>query len=101
PWIGMYSMVTRRHQISGEVHGADQRISLLEALKTFTINGSYLTYDDGVRGSLEAGKFADLVILDADLLNASEDELLEMSSKVLITMVGGNIVYQKLGFELR
>lgn len=101
PWIGMYSMVTRRHQISGEVHGADQRIPLLEALKTFTINGSYLTYDDEMRGSLETGKFADLVILDADLLSATDNELLEMSSKVLITMVGGGIVYQKLGFELR
>lgn len=72
PWIGIYQMVTRRHQISGEVHGPEQRIPRLEALKTFTINGAYLTHDEDVRGSLAAGKYADLVILDADLLSASE-----------------------------
>jgi predicted amidohydrolase YtcJ len=99
PWIGIYHMVTRRHQISGKVYGPEQRISLLEALKTFTINGAYLTYDEGLRGSLEPGKLADLVVLDADLLNAGEAELLEMSSKVLITMVGGKVVYEKAGFD--
>ncbi len=100
PWIGMYTMRTRRHQISGEVYGPEQCISLLEALKTFTINGAYLTYDDDVRGSLEAGKLADLVILDTDLLTASDEELLEMASRVLITMVGGRIMYQQPGFSL-
>jgi predicted amidohydrolase YtcJ len=86
--------------LSGEVHGQEQRISMLEALKTFTINGAYLTYDDDVRGSLEADKLADLVILDADLLNVEDDELLEMSSRVLLTMVAGDIKYQKAGFTL-
>ena len=100
PWYGIYHMVTRRHQISAEVHGPEQRIPLLDALATFTINGAYLTYDDGVRGSLEAGKFADLVILDADLLSATEEELLEMSSRVLVTMVGGEVRYQRPGFSL-
>jgi predicted amidohydrolase YtcJ len=100
PWIGMYAMVTRRHEISGEVHGPEQRISLLHALKTFTINGAYLTYDDDVRGTLEAGKLADLVIVDADLLEASDDELLTMGSKVLLTMVGGEVTYQKAEFDL-
>ncbi|MFQ5790667.1 MAG: amidohydrolase [Acidobacteriota bacterium] len=100
PWIGIYQMRARKHQISGEVHGPEQRIPLLEALKTFTINGAYLTYDDDIRGSLEVGKLADLVVLDADLLNAADEELLEMSSRVLVTMVGGKIVYQKPGFVL-
>jgi predicted amidohydrolase YtcJ len=102
PWIGMYHMVTRKHQISGEVHGPEQRIWLHEALETFTINGAFLTYDDDddIRGSLEAGKLADLVVLDADLMAVSEDELLEMSSKVLLTMVGGKVIYKKPGFDL-
>lgn len=94
PWYGIYHMVTRKHQISGEVHGSQQRIPLLEALRTFTINGAYLTYDENIRGSLQAGKLADLVILDADLLQASEEELLEMGSKVLLTLVGGKTAYQ-------
>lgn len=99
PWIGIYAMVTRRHQQSGKVYGPEQRIPLLEALKTFTINGAYLTFDDDVRGSLEPGKLADLVILDADLLNVEPRELLDMRSKVLVTMVGGEIVYQSPGFR--
>jgi predicted amidohydrolase YtcJ len=95
PWAGIYQMITRRHDISGEVHGPEQRIPLLEALKTFTINGAYLTYDENQRGSLAAGKLADLVILDADLLEATDDEILDMASKVMLTMVGGRVAYQR------
>jgi predicted amidohydrolase YtcJ len=100
PWFGIYQMVTRRHQISGKVYGPEQRISLDEALKTFTLNGAYLTFDEDIRGSLEAGKLADLVILDADLANVEPEALLTMSERVLLTMVGGKIMYQKAGFEL-
>jgi predicted amidohydrolase YtcJ len=100
PWIGMYHMVTRKHQISGEVHGPEQRISLLEALRTFTLNGAFLTYDEAIRGSLEVAKLADLVILDADLMNVSEEDLLEMGSRVLLTVVGGESIYTKPGFDL-
>ncbi|MFC1730121.1 amidohydrolase [candidate division KSB1 bacterium] len=101
PWYGIYHMRTRRNQISGEVHGPDQRISLTEALKTYTINGAYLTYDEKVRGSLETGKLADLVILDADLPNVPDEELLTMSSNTLLTMAGGKIVYTRDGFRLQ
>jgi predicted amidohydrolase YtcJ len=100
PWIGIYQMVTRQHQISGDVYGPEQRVSLHEALKTFTINGAYLTFDDDIRGSLETGKLADLVVLDADLMNVEPEELLTMSDNVLLTMVGGKVVYRKPGFEL-
>ena len=100
PWVGIYHMVTRRHQLSGEVHGPEQRISLDEALQTFTINGAYLTYDEDIRGSLEAGKLADFVILDADLRSTPNEELLEMSSRVLLTVVGGHVRHQKPGFVL-
>lgn len=101
PWIGIYAMCTRKHQISGEVHGPNQCISLLDALKTFTINGAYLTYDDDIRGSLEVGKLADLVVIDVDLLNVPHQELLEMGQKVVVTMVGGKIMYQKPEFVLK
>ena len=86
PWIGLYEMRTRRNQISGKVFGADQTLSLVEGLKTFTLNGAYLTYDEGIRGSLEPGKLADLVILDADPATVRDEELLTMRSRVLVTM---------------
>jgi predicted amidohydrolase YtcJ len=100
PWIGLYAMRTRRHQLSGEVYGTDQTISLHEALRTFTINGAYLTFDEKVRGSLEPGKLADLVVVDADLSTVKDEALLEMRSRVLVTMVGGDIKYRKEGFDL-
>ena len=100
PWIGMYAMCTRRHQISGEVYGPEQCIPFLEALKTFTINGAHLTYDNDVRGSLELGKLADLVIVDANLAEIAHDDLLSMGSKVLLTMLGGRVTYQSPGFDL-
>ena len=100
PWVGLYSMRVRKGQISGQVFGADQRISLQEALKTYTINGAYLTYEDGLKGSLTVGKLADLAVIDGDLLRAPDDQLLTMASKVVMTMVGGQVKYQKPGFVL-
>ena len=100
PWIGIYAMRTRRLQVSGVVSGGDQTIPLQEALKTYTINGAYLTYDDDVRGSLEPGKLADLVIVDADLLAVPDEELLAMGDRVMFTMVGGSVEFRRDGFEL-
>lgn len=100
PWIGIYAMRTRRLQISGVVSGEDQTIPLQEALKTYTINGAYLTYDDDVRGSLEPGKLADLVVVDADLLTVPDPELLTMGDRVMLTMVGGSVEFRRDGFEL-
>lgn len=100
PWIGIYAMRTRRLQVSGVVSGAEQTIPLQEALATYTINGAYLTYDDDVRGSLEPGKLADLVVVDADLLTVPDEELLGMGDRVLLTMVGGQVEFRRDGFEL-
>lgn len=86
---------------SASDYGADQSLPLLEALKTFTLNGAYLTYDEGIRGSLEPGKLADLVVLDADLAKVRDEELLTMQSRVLVTMAGGEIKYLKEGFVLK
>jgi len=101
PWIGVYAMHTRRHQISGEVYDPEQVIPLMHALATFTRNAAYLTYDEAARGSLAAGKLADLVILGADLAAAPDEALLTMRDHVLLTMVGWRVAYRKDGFELR
>ena len=100
PWIGIHAMRTRKLQVSGRVMGPDQIIPLQDALKTYTINGAYLTYDDDVRGSLEPGKLADLVVIDADLLNAPDEELLTMGDRVVLTVVGGKVEFARDGFEL-
>ena len=53
-----------------------------------------------MRGSLEPGKLADLVVIDADLLNAPDEELLTMGDRVVLTVVGGKVEFARDGFEL-
>jgi len=99
PWIGIYQMVTRRIQAHDTVYGEDETISLEEALRTFTANGAYLTYDEDRRGTIEAGKYADLVVLDAVLDETDPDGLRTMADRVLLTLVGGETAYRAEGFD--
>ena len=65
----------------------------LEALKSLTINNAYGGFEEQFKGSLEVGKYADIVILSNDLLKCKEDEIL--NTKVLYTIVNGEVKYQK------
>jgi predicted amidohydrolase YtcJ len=88
-WV-VYHFVTR-DTISGGVLGADQRISRREALRLETINNAYVTFEDTIKGSIEPGKLADLVVLPEDILTCPEKHIEQMH--VVMTMVGGKIVY--------
>ena len=99
PIAGYYSTVTRRAK-DGTVFYPDQRMSRMEALKSYTINGAYAAFEEGTRGSLEPGKYADLVVLTRDILTVPEDEI--PSTRVVYTIVGGKIRYEKpYGLQLR
>lgn len=98
PWIGIYALLTRRDQASGQVYGPDETLGIMDALRSYTTHGAYLTYDDETRGTLEAGKLADLVVLDlADIRDLEREPELcfGMSDRVVMTLVGGKIRYQK------
>jgi predicted amidohydrolase YtcJ len=102
PWIGLYALLTRKSQSDGKVFGPEETLDLAEALRTYTTNGAYLTYDEKVRGSLEAGKLADLVVLDIpDIreLKKNPELCFLMEKKVLLTMVGGVVRYQSRNLE--
>ncbi len=90
-WV-IYHFVTR-DTISGGVMGADQRITRREALQIETINNAYLTFEESIKGSIEPGKLADLVVLPEDILTCPDKHIEQMT--VSMTMVGGRVVYQR------
>ena len=90
-WV-IYHFVTR-DTISGGVLGADQKITRKEALQVETINNAYLTFEEKVKGSIEPGKLADLVVLPEDILTCVEKHIEAM--RVSMTMVGGTPVYRR------
>lgn len=89
-WI-IYFFSTRDSRLSG-VLGADQRVSREEALRMVTINNAYLTFEESLKGSLEPGKLADLVVLSADVMTVPDNKLRDIQA--LATMVGGTFVYR-------
>ena len=92
PLWTIYHFMTR-DTIAGGVLGADQRISREQALRLATINNAWLMMEERTKGSIEPGKFADLVVLNEDPLTCPEPRLRD--AQVLMTMVGGKIVYQR------
>jgi predicted amidohydrolase YtcJ len=91
PIENYYAAVTRKSR--GESFYPEQKLDRLNALRTLTINGAYAAFEENIKGSLEIGKLADITILSKDILNVSEDEILE--TEVLYTIVGGKILYEK------
>ena len=89
PLWTLYHFITR-DTITGGVLGADQRVTRQQALRMATINNAWLNMEERVKGSIEPGKFADLVILSEDPLTCPEPRLRD--AKVLMTMVGGKVV---------
>jgi predicted amidohydrolase YtcJ len=101
PWLGFYAMLTRKEQTSGAVLGPNETVGIEDALRSYTINGAYLTYDDKIRGSLEVGKLADLVVLDMPSIKQLETNpelCLTMKDRVLLTLVEGKVGYRREGF---
>jgi predicted amidohydrolase YtcJ len=71
----------------------EQRISVEEALKAYTINNAFAAFESDIRGSLKAGKLADITVFDRNLLTIPHDEILD--TEVTHTIIDGRIVYQK------
>ena len=91
PMMWMYSQVTRTDP-RGHTWGANQRISVEEAICAGTINGAYASFEENIKGSLEVGKLADLVVLGQDPTRVEPAAL--MNIPVERTMVGGNWVFE-------
>ena len=92
PLVGLYAAVTRKGE-SGKVWGPEEAVSMKDAIRMYTRNGAFLTREEKIKGTLEAGKLADMVILPQDILTVSPDKLL--TTKIDTTIVGGKILYER------
>ncbi len=89
---GYYALVTRKMK-NGQAFYPDQRMNREEALKAYTLNGAYAAFEEQIKGSLAAGKLADITILSKDILTIPEDDILK--TEVLYTIVGGKVAFKK------
>lgn len=92
PFWNMYAIVTRKG-MRGYCLGTSERITVTEAIRMMTYNGAVLNREQDIKGSLEPGKLADLVVLDRNILQ-TEDEALK-NITVEMTMLDGKIIYTK------
>lgn len=92
PLMGMQGMVTRTGW-NGETWGANQRISVDEALQVNTINGAYNSHEETSKGSITPGKLADFVVLSNDPHTVSNEKIKDI--EIVQTVTGGATVYQK------
>ena len=93
PLYQIYGSVTRKTQWGGTL-GPNQGISREEAIKSVTINSAYTSFEENVKGSIEPGKYADFVVLSADVMTVPADTIKDI--KVLATVLGGKPVYGAL-----
>jgi predicted amidohydrolase YtcJ len=91
PMMALQSQVTRT-DMKGNVWGARQRITVEESIRVGTLHGAYASYEENVKGSIETGKFADLVVLGRDPLRDEPGSLITIP--VERTMVGGRWVFE-------
>ena len=92
PMKNLYCMVTRKTD-QGRVLGAEESLSLEEAVSAATLNGSFGSFSEAVKGKLEPGYLADLAVLDRDIFANQPEELLD--TKVDLTLRGGAIVFER------
>jgi len=93
PFFTLWVTLTREDRDSGDVLGPAQKLSREDALRTMTINGAHLSFEERLKGSIERGKYADLVVIRENYLTIPEDQIKDI--RPVMTMVGGKIVYQR------
>jgi predicted amidohydrolase YtcJ len=92
PIKSFYASVTRRREDSGLVFFSEQKMTREEAIYSYTLGNAFAAFEDEYKGSLRAGKVADLVILSNDLVKCTDDEILK--TKVLYTITDGKVRFK-------
>jgi predicted amidohydrolase YtcJ len=92
PLWGIWCAVNRKTRKGLDI-GPKEKLTPMEALRAYTINGAYATFEERIKGSIEPGKLADLVVLSDNLLEVDPNEIRNIT--VEKTFVGGEVVYEK------
>jgi hypothetical protein len=92
PMAGIETMMTR-HDILGRPVNPAEAISLEDALRAYTVNGAYASFEEGIKGTLKPGMLGDITVFDADLAQVDPDDLSEVS--VAYTIADGEVVYER------
>jgi predicted amidohydrolase YtcJ len=94
PIASYYSTVSRRMN-NGLVLNAEQRMSRMDALKSYTINNAFAGFQEDIKGSLTVGKLGDITVLDRDILTVDEDDIPNI--EIVYTIIGGEVMYSNGG----
>ena len=92
PIASYYATVTRKDK-DGKVFYGDQKMSRIEALRSYTLMNAYAAFEEDLKGSLSLGKLADITVLTKDITTVPEEEI--TTAKVSYTIVGGRVVYTR------
>jgi predicted amidohydrolase YtcJ len=97
PLLGLYAAVTRRTLDDKNPNGwiPEQKISVEEAVRAFTHGSAYAEFQENEKGTIAAGKLADLVILSDDIFTINTNDI--GKTKVVTTIVDGRIIYESAG----
>ena len=95
PLFGIYAAVTRQTVDGKNPDGwiPEEKISVEDAIKCYTLNAAYASYEEKIKGSIEVGKLADFVVLSEDILSINPGKIKDV--KVTMTIFDGEIVYEK------
>jgi len=95
PLEGIYAAITRATLDGKNEEGwvPEQKINIEDAIKAYTITPAYASFEENIKGSIQPGKLADIIILDKDITKITAKEI--WNTKVDITIVGGKIMYQR------
>ncbi len=96
PMRGLYSAVTRKNIEGGFPEGGwfpDERLTMAEALRLYTLGSAYASFEEKIKGSIEAGKLADFTVLSRDIFRVDPKDIL--TTEPLYTILGGKIVFQR------
>ncbi|MFK7951985.1 MAG: amidohydrolase [Ekhidna sp.] len=94
PFASLYASVSRR-TLKGNPDGGyepTQKMTREQALRSYTLDAAYGAFQEDMKGSIEIGKWADVTILDRDIMTIPEDDIL--NTKVTMTIIGGEVVYE-------